>query len=83
MGRTQMVSVDEIRAFQAEQKKFASTEIGGLFNRFKTALIRAWVSDTEDSFTDKNKASTKKYHEEANKLEYELRDKLIKLSAKN
>lgn len=51
-------------------------EIEIALNRFKNRTIRAWVLDTEDSFTNKNRKSTKEAHVAADEAERELRDLL-------
>lgn len=48
-------------------------EIEIALNRSKSRLIRAWTMDTEDSYTDKNRKSTKEVHDAANEAEQELR----------
>lgn len=51
---------EEIIAYRAKERAFASTELGKAFIAFEQATIRAWVADTEDSFTNRDRASTKK-----------------------
>jgi hypothetical protein len=63
----------EIIMFQQREKAFAATPIGRAFLRFKNAHARAWAQDTEDSFTDKNRKSTKEAWEVANQAERDLR----------
>lgn len=66
----------EIRDFQQKELAFANTPIGSAFIRFKNAHARAWTQDTEDSFTDKDRKSTKIAWEAASKAEFELRQLL-------
>lgn len=64
---------DSIVAFQAEEKAFATTPIGAAFNRFKSLHATAWVQDTEDSFNDKNRKSTKEAWDKLQVAERELK----------
>lgn len=70
---------EEIVAFQDDLNRFRGTPVGAAFLKFKNAVISAWVNDTEDSFNDKNRASTKRMHDAANTAEKELKAEIYKL----
>jgi len=55
------------------------TPIEQALTKFKNAVIRAWVMDTEDCFNDKNRASTREAHARANLAESELRSLIEKV----
>ncbi len=54
-----MTTNEEIIAYQKAIDEFRSTPIGRAFFKYENVLITAWRQDTEDSFTDKNRTSTK------------------------
>ncbi len=64
---------DELVAYQAKEKAFAATPVGAAFLKLKNAHARAWIQDTEDSFTDKERKSTKEAWAAAYEAERELR----------
>ena len=66
-----LMTLKEIR-YQQALDDFRATTVGGAFFKFKNALTRASMMDTEDSFTDKNRAATKRASEDADKAEKEL-----------
>jgi len=63
---------EEIYAHRARLASIAQTPLGKAFFSFKNKVIRAWVLDTEDSYTDRNRKSTKIAHEDANFAEAEV-----------
>lgn len=67
-----MTTREEILAFQARLDRIRSTPLGAAFFKFKNRAARAWIQDTEDSLTDKDRASTKRAHDLANEAEQEL-----------
>lgn len=64
---------EEILDYQRKEREFSETTIGKAFNIFKNRTISAWTLDTEDSFTDKNRKSTKEAHEAAIVAEVEFK----------
>jgi len=67
------MSREEIVSHQAREQTFASTPIGAAFLKFKNAHARAWIQDTEDNFTDRDRKSTKDAWDRATEAERELR----------
>lgn len=70
---------DEILALQAKEKEFVANPIGLAFNKFENAIIRAWVLDTEDSFTERDRVATRQAHELANRRRTEFKEMLTAL----
>jgi hypothetical protein len=67
-----MITRDEVIAWQKARDEFIKTPIGAAFYKFKNAHHRAVQLDTEDSYEDKNRASTKKALEDAVQAEKDL-----------
>ena len=63
---------EEILEYQKALDDFRATPVGSAFFKFKNALIKAHTMDTEDSLTDKDRATTKHAHDNAIKAEKEL-----------
>jgi len=70
---------EEIVAYQAKERAFAETELGKAFLKFERATSRAWVLDTEDGFTDKDRKSTKDAWTAQRQARQEFRDILDRL----
>lgn len=64
---------EEILAFRKKEDAFAATPIGAAFIKFKNASATAWVRDTEDTFTERNRVATKEAFEKMYAAEHELR----------
>jgi hypothetical protein len=67
-----MITREEIIAWQKARDEFQKTVAGAAFYKFKNAHHKAVTMDTEDSLTDKDRASTKKALEDAVQAEREL-----------
>jgi hypothetical protein len=61
------------------QVKPTKEEVIMAFERTKSAYIRAWVNDTQDEFTDKNRAITAECHDKAHEAEREFKRMLERL----
>lgn len=58
---------------------WANTPVGKALSRFESAVIRAWVLDTEDSFRDQDRKATKEAHAAADRCRAELKAEIAKL----
>jgi hypothetical protein len=73
---------DEIIEYQTREATFAATPLGKAFYRFKSCISRAVQLDTEDSYTDRDRKSTKEAWENAKQAENEIRQLLDELVIK-
>lgn len=71
---------EEIIAHQAKERAFAATPLGAAFLKFESATARAWQLDTEDSHTDRYRASTRDAWEKHRIARAEFRAMLEKLT---
>jgi hypothetical protein len=56
-------------------------EVERAINRFESAVTRAWTMDTEDSFNDKNRKTTKEAHDLVIQRRDELREAITKCTS--
>jgi hypothetical protein len=63
---------DVILTAQAERAGLAALPLGKAFLRFENLHANAWAQDTEDSFTDRSRKSTKVAWEKCNEARAEL-----------
>lgn len=68
---------EQILAYQADTDKIKSCPLGAAFLLFKAKCERAWIMDTEDAYTDKNRLGTKHAYEELDVTEQEMRRLLL------
>jgi hypothetical protein len=59
-----------------------NSPVGKALTRFETAVVRAWVMDTEDSFNDKDRKATKEAHADVKRCRDELKAEIVKLDEK-
>jgi hypothetical protein len=68
-----MPTREEIMEWRRREDALRATPLGAAFFNFKYKLTRSTVQDTEDSLTDKDRASTRRVLEEARQAEAEFR----------
>ncbi len=71
---------EEIIAYQAKERAFTETPLGKAFVAYENATVRAWVLDTEDSYTDRSRKATKDAWEKHKAARAEFREMLEKLT---
>lgn len=71
---------EEILAYQAKQKAFAGTELGKAYFQFTRLHAKAWMKDTEDSFTGTDRKSTTEAWEAFEKAKIAFEALLMKLA---